>query len=135
MELTTMELRELLDHFDQRLDERERHDDIRHRDLVRRFENLDHSVAKAHGRISTHDGIISRIERRVEQISSRVHDMSSKLTRTVQDQLSVFAGKSQATVSGDNQLLSRLDAKWIITLILGSMGATLAFLKFIGKLG
>jgi len=96
---------------------------------------MDNSVAKAHGRISTHDGILSRLERRIEQVGERYHALSNRMTRVIQDQIQVYVGKLPAAATGDNQYLSRIDAKWIITLIIGSVVGTLAVLRFIGKLG
>ena len=129
-----MDNEELLEQIDRRLADRERHDDRRHSDLVRRFENLDGSLAKAHGRISTQEGILARVERRVEQVAKRYHELSNRMTRLIHDQIHQLKPAPVAAL-GDNQLLSRLDAKWIITLILGSIGGTLATLKFFGKLG
>lgn len=130
-ETRIVDTHELLAHIDRRFADSERSADIRHRDVVRRVENLDHKVAKAHGRISTHDGLIAALTSRVQEIADRYHTFVNHITTMVQ---SYRNGNGSKTSSGDTQPITRMDAKWIVSIILGTILATLGVLKFFGKL-
>lgn len=130
-----MDTQELLTHLDRRFNDSERAAVQRHRDLVRRVESLDLKVASAHGRISTHDGILRLLQHRVEQIGTRYHELANRIHGIVEEQVRrFFHDDDPPAPTGESAPLTRLDVKWLFGIVVATVAATVGFFKLIGKI-
>ena len=132
-------VREILEHIDRRLDERNRHQDSRHQENIDRMETVIELQRITNGRISKLEALYGQLDREFQSIRKRWHDFRDSVQKFLHShKQTASTSTTTTTTTSDERPLTRKELGWVLALIVTclTIGATFAgWIISSGKVG